>query len=183
MQKNLAERDKKAEEAAKAAAEAAKPKGPTPEQVEIARLKALLDVEKQKSAAEKERRRQEELEAYRRKHYPELYQTVPKKTDPQAERKATRPPKSNTTDEIDEVLDLLDDDDAIDYFKDEDDSPSKPNSRSKPVAKKKPQQEAPTETTETKEKAETKEEAPAASEPYKIPVEKPGNGAWRIPTE
>ena len=48
MQKNLAERDKKAEEAAKAAAaaEAAKPKGPTPEQVEIARLKALLDVEK-----------------------------------------------------------------------------------------------------------------------------------------
>ena len=181
MQKNLAERDKKAEEAAKAAAEAAKPKGPTPEQVEIARLKALLDVEKQKSAAEKERRRQEELEAYRRKHYPELYQTVPKKDAPQAERKATRPSKSNTIDEIDEVLDLLDDDDAIDYFKDEDDSPSKPKSRSKPVVKK-TQRQTPAETTETKE-AETKEEAPPASEPYKIPVEKPGNGAWRIPTE
>ena len=185
MQKNLAERDKKAEEAAKAAAaaEAAKPKGPTPEQVEIARLKALLDAEKQKSAAEKERRRQEDLDAYRRKHYPELYQTVPKKSDSQSEGKAAQPRKSNTIDEIDEVLDLLDEDDAIDYFKEDDDSPSKPNSRSKPVAKRKPQQQqTPAETTEPKEEAETKEEAPPASEPYKIPVEKTGS-SWRIPTE
>ena len=184
MQKNLAERDRKAEETAKAAAaaEAAKPKGPTPEQIEIQRLKALLDAEKQKSAAEQERRRQEELEAYRRKHYPELYQTVPKKGAPQPERKATRPNKSTTTDEIDEVLDLLDDDDAIDYFKDEDDSPSKPKSRSKAVAKK-TQRQTPAETAETDEPAKTEDKAPSASEPYKIPVEKPVNGAWRIPTE
>lgn len=192
MQRDLAEREKKAQEsaekaaqAAKAAAEseAAKPKGPTPEQIEIARLKALLDAEKQKAAAEQERRRQEELEAYRRKHYPELYQPAQKKpAEGMVTRNDRKKPRSSAKDEIDEVLDLLDDDDAISYYDEEDDSPSRPKSRSKPVAKK-TQRQTPAETTETKEESETKEEAPSASESYKIPVEKPANGAWRIPTE
>lgn len=56
----------------KAAEEAAK--GPSPEEIEIKRLKALLAAEKEQAAVEKERRRQEELEAYRRKYYPELYE-------------------------------------------------------------------------------------------------------------
>ena len=192
MQRDLAEREKKAQEsaakaaqAAKAAAEseAAKPKGPTPEQIEIARLKALLDVEKQKAAAEQERRRQEELEAYRRKHYPELYQPAQKKpAEGMDTRTARKKPRSSATDEIDEVLDLLDDDNAISYYDEEDDSPSKSNSRSKPVATRKPQQQAPAETVEATETKKTKEEAPSASEPYKIPAEKP-ESSWRIPTE
>ena len=62
----------------KAAEEAAK--GPSPEEIEIKRLKALLAAEKEQAAVEKERRRQEELEAYRRKYYPELYERRPVKT-------------------------------------------------------------------------------------------------------
>ena len=74
-EKLMAEKDKQAAEALKKAIEDAKPKGPSQEELEIARLKALLAAEKQKQAAavEKERRRQEELEAYRRKYYPEHY--------------------------------------------------------------------------------------------------------------
>ena len=60
--------------AERAEAEAAKPKGPTPEELEIARLKALLATEREKMAVEREKQRQAELEEYRRKHYPELYE-------------------------------------------------------------------------------------------------------------
>jgi len=73
-----AERAQKAAESAqKAAAEAAAaalvPKAPSPQELEIARLKALLDAEKEKTAVEKAKLREAELEAYRRKHYPECY--------------------------------------------------------------------------------------------------------------
>ena len=151
MQEKFAEREKKAEEAQKAAAE--KPAGPTPEQQEIARLKALLDVERQKAAAEAERRRQEELEAYRRKHYPELYRQPAPQRPEQTLKKTTRE-SSNTHDEIDEVLNLLDENDAIDYFKEEEPTQSKVRPPSQP-----------------KIPAEKQE-----------PQEKPGS-SWRIPAE
>ena len=118
-EKLMAEKDKQAAEALKKAIEDAKPKGPSQEEQEIARLKALLAAEKQKQAAavEKERRRQEELEAYRRKYYPEHYRP---KSPP------SRPltiGKINTTKlpqyDDDDLDDLPDEDTAISYYDDE----------------------------------------------------------------
>ena len=74
--KAVAEAEAKVRQAA-AAAEAAKPRPPSPEELEIQRLKKLLADEKEKAAAEKARQREAELEAYRRKHYPELYVAQP----------------------------------------------------------------------------------------------------------
>lgn len=62
-----------AEEKARRAEAAAAPRQPTAEELEIARLKAQLAAEREKASAEKARQREAELEAYRRKHYPELY--------------------------------------------------------------------------------------------------------------
>ena len=115
MQKKLAESRVQEDEARRQAElEAAKPKGPTPEELEIKRLSALLAAEKEKQAAEKarwdaekERQRQIELEEYRRKHYPELYEEKPQPKKPTTTRKA-KPA-------------LLDDDDAISYYDDEED--------------------------------------------------------------
>ena len=132
----IAEDAEKARAAAvKAAADASTPKGPSAEQLEIQRLKALLAAEKERKAAEASRRRQEELEAYRRKHYPELYEK-PKASE--AKKVEARKPKSiplpKVKDEIiDDVGDVeLDDDDAIDYFKEET-SPTGEKSYSIPV--------------------------------------------------
>ena len=137
-----------AERARIAAMEAAKPKGPSPEELEIKRLNALLAAEREKAAekarldkeraaAEKERKRQEELEAYRRKYYPELY-GLPK-TLPQKHRLALPPTRPGSTPDAagnkamidDDDDDLPDDDSAIDYFDDADDEPAlaKPNRR------------------------------------------------------
>lgn len=69
-EKALAEAEEKARQAAAAAA----PRQPTPEEREIARLKAQLAAEREKASAEKARQREAELEAYRRRHYPELYE-------------------------------------------------------------------------------------------------------------
>ena len=132
----IAEDAEKARAAAvKAAADASTPKGPSAEQLEIQRLKALLAAEKERKAAEASRRRQEELEAYRRKHYPELYEK-PKASE--AKKVEALKPKSiplpKVKDEIiDDVGDVeLDDDDAIDYFKEET-SPTGEKSYSIPV--------------------------------------------------
>ena len=62
-----------AEEKARQAVAAAQPKAPSPEELEIQRLRAQLADEKAKAEEEKRQRREEELEAYRRKHYPEFY--------------------------------------------------------------------------------------------------------------
>jgi len=100
-------------EAVKAAEDAAKAaKGPSDEEREIERLKALLAAEQKKQAElaeqEKERRRQEELEAYRRKHYPEAYQ---KKKDKRS--------KPVFTEEESEDVDIRTDDPADDEIDDE----------------------------------------------------------------
>jgi len=88
MQKKLAEDQAKAEKAAaeaaekakNAALEAAKPKGPSVAELEVKRLQALLSAEKEKNNLERERQHKEEIEAYRRKHYPELYEPVKQKS-------------------------------------------------------------------------------------------------------
>lgn len=189
-----------AERAKIAAAEAAKPKGPSPEELEIKRLNALLAaerqkaaerekaneraraeqarLEKEKAAAEKERKRQEELEAYRRKYYPELY-GLPK-TLPKQHRLVAPAAKTRARAEYDEDL-LPDEDSAIDYFGDAVDTPA-PQPRK--AEKKRPAAEKP-----AAKPAQAKAEAPAPAKakpktepPYEIPVEVKGkNSSFRIP--
>ena len=160
-----------AERARIAAEEAAKPKGPTPEELEIKRLNALLAAEREKTSEqarhekermEKELKRQEELEAYRRKHYPELYglpKTLPTQhrlVRPAARATTTRAP-AKAADIDDEDL-LPDDDTAINYFEDAEATPKKA---------------AP---------AKTEKPAPPAEPPYESPVEVKGkNSSFRIP--
>lgn len=102
MQKKLAESQAAAQKAASEAAAAraaAKPHEPSAEEVEIARLKALLEAEKKNKAAEKARKRQAEIEAYRRKHYPEFYRDelddLDDDEDLEEELPVIRRPKSN----------------------------------------------------------------------------------------
>ena len=175
-----------AERAKLAEAEAAKPKGPTPEELEIKRLTALLEAERAKAAAqarkereeaaaEKERKRQEELEAYRRKHYPELYglpKTLPTQhrlvpaTDTRKAAKATVV--------VDDDEDLLpDDDSAIDYFSDAEDVPA-------PAAKKARVRQSARKPAPAKPKVE--EPVKTEEPPYEIPVEVKGRSSnFRIP--
>lgn len=119
-EKLMAEKDKQAAEALKKAIEDAKPKGPSQEELEIARLKALLAAEKQKQAAavEKERRRQEELEAYRRKYYPEHYRPKSPPSRPLTIGKidTSKLPQYDDDEDLD---DLPDEDTAISYYDDE----------------------------------------------------------------
>ena len=166
MQKRLDESREKAEEARRQAEiEAAKPKGPTPEELEIKRLNALLAAEKEKQAAEKarqaaerekekERQHQLEIEAYRRKHYPEFYE----------KEKTPRKPSRSTSahDELMQEIDkILEDGDAITYY-DEKETTEKPS----PRRMKKP---AP---------------APSPKKEYSIPVDVRGSsGRWSVPNE
>ena len=188
-----------AERARQEAAEAAKPKGPTPEELEIKRLKDLLAaerekaaeqaridarrIEKERAAAEKERKRQEELEAYRRKYYPELYEqpkTPPKqhRLTPKSAAKVRAP--AAIDDEEDDDL-LPDDDDAIDYFSE---SAAPARSATKPAAKPAAKKTAATAAPAQKRKPAKvyDDPAPAEEEPYVIPVEVKGkSSSFRIP--
>lgn len=180
MQKKLTDErikaDRAAAEAARIAAEAAKPKGPTKEELEIQRLNALLKAEKEKAAAdaekrkaeekaEKERRKQEELEAYRRKYYPELY-AKPKPV--------SKPKRKVIIEDLEDDNSLLDDDSAISYFdsdgEEEEIIVRKPQRKAKPTKKAaKPVQET---------------EAPAVKTDYTIPVEVRGKStSWSIPND
>ena len=175
-EKLMAEKDKQAAEALKKAIEDAKPKGPTPEEQEIARLKSLLAAEKRKQAAavEKERRRQAELEEYRRKHYPQHYQ---RQTTP------SRPSRTLTIGNLDtsalprydeDYDDLPDEDTAISYYDDEDEAPAPPaKKKSVSPSKPKPAAKAPA---KTAPKAEPEEK-------FSIPVEvkKSDISVWDIP--
>ena len=179
-----------AERARIAAAEAAKPKGPSPEELEIKRLNALLTAEREKTSdqarrekerMEKELKRQEELEAYRRKHYPELYglpKTLP------AQRRLARPAARAPVkaDDIDDEGLLPDDDTAINYFDDADDAPT-PAAKTK-SAKAASSRSAPLVAVPTAQPAPAKAEKPAppVEPPYEIPVEVKGkNSSFRIP--
>lgn len=138
LQKQVAESQSQAaaaeERAKKLEATVSQFKGPTGESPEVAQLRALLQAEKDKVAAEREKNRQAELEAYRREHYPELY--APKKTSPERRPSAYSSRKKMRKPILDEVDDVLSDDDAITYFDEED-----VKAPAKPVAK--PQKSAP----------------------------------------
>lgn len=108
MQQKLMESQKQAAEAAKAVEAATKSKEPTADELEIQRLKALLAAEKERAAAEKERQHQEELEAYRRKRWPELYepkQPIVQKTPAVQSSTVT----TIVSDEVDDVDDDVED--------------------------------------------------------------------------
>ena len=119
VQKKLAESQAKAERAVAEAAAArekaeTESKAPSKQELEIEHLKALLKAEKEKAAEEKERKHQEELEAYRRKYYPELY-----------ERPRTRRATKKVERDIDEELDEL----SIDPDDDEEEEIKRPTRR------------------------------------------------------
>lgn len=187
QEKLMAEKDKQAAEKLKQAIEDAKPKGPTPEEQEIARLKALLaaEKEKQREAVDKERRRQAELEEYRRKHYPQYYQrqatpTLPSRTLTIGNLDMSTLPQYDETYDNDEI-DLPDEDTAISYYDDEAPaapvkkkaaSPSMPKPAVMPPAKVAPRAAAP--------KAASKA---SSGKKYSIPVEvkKSDISVWDIP--
>ena len=159
LQKELAESREKAasDELERAKRDAAKPKGPTPQELEIKRLKALLAAEQEKHSAEREKQRQRELEEYRRKHYPELYE----KPKPQKQKLWFSPEdEDDAEDLLDEVDQILRDSEAISYY---DDNPSLPAVRAKkPVAPK----------------------AKPVQKEYSIPVEVRGSSTrWNIPND
>lgn len=173
---------KKTEETAKPAAEAPKAAAPeksSAEAKEIERLRALLMAEREKAAVEKERLRQAELEAYRRKHYPEYYRKLEQQRAEPEPRPVVRPRREKTPDEeIEDILKEADKDDkyeAITYFDDDKtETKPKPAAREKPTAKPKP----------------AEEEKPAAAEKpaepaYSIPVDvkKTPRRTWRLPAE
>ena len=198
LQRKLDESQAKAEKDAAVAAErarlsaveaAAKPKGPSAEELEIKRLTALLEserekareqarLEKERAEAEKERKRQEELEAYRRKHYPELY-GLPKTLPRQHRLTPSTLPRAKAIDDDDEDL-LPDDDSAINYFDDNDDDlPAAPKNKAKSPSRSNQPAKAPQKVSRPQAKAAE----PLTSEPpYEIPVEVKGkNSSFRIP--
>ena len=165
MQKQLAENKVSAE---KAAAESAKPKGPTPEELEIARLKALLATEREKMAVEREKQRQAELEEYRRKHYPELYEkkAPAKKEVLPAKQEVEKAPKKSASDELlEEVDQILNESKAVSYFDDDEvEEDAVPVKKAKSPSQPKPQ--------------------PAPKKEYSIPVDVRGSSSrWSVPNE
>ena len=171
LQRKLAENQAKAEKAAAEAAEkakqeaieASKPKPPSPEELEIKRLKALLAAEKEKTSVEREKQRQAEIEAYRRKHYPELYE--------QPQTKAKKRLEREMEDADAEIDAILNDADAIRYFDDDeedDDEQPKPRRTKKRASAKKPQ---------------TPSREPEVDR-YTIPVDVKGSSSnWSIPLD
>lgn len=135
-------------------------KQPTAEQLEILRLKALLAAEKEKLSVERERQHRAELEEYRRKHYPELYEKKPVKVEKDV--KPVGLTANAQKDLLKEVDDILGEDvDAISYFEEEEDVGKK---KAKPVA-----------ATPSK---------PVPPKEYSIPVDVRGSSShWSVPND
>ena len=187
MQSKIAEVQAKATEAsvqkpapADAPAAAQDKAAPSAEAVEIEKLRALLAAEREKAAVEKERRRQEELEEYRRKHYPELYGAPRQQPATATPRTGRRAPRTEFTEnEIDEILKEIDEK-PISYFDDDDDDENAAPAKA-PAKKKRPAQKK----AAAPETGPAPEPAPQAQEPaYSIPVDvKKSKRSWRIPPE
>lgn len=190
LQKKLADSALKAEQMAKDAAEKArqeamessKPKEPTPQELEIKRLKDLLEAEKAKASAEKERKRQEELEAYRRKHYPELYEDELALRKPRTTTKPRRAARlqDELEDADDEINEILNDVKAIRYYDDDDEGeesvPKRQKKQKKTVTPPSSVQPAPVQ-------AAPVQPAPVENK-YSIPVDIKGSSSeWSIPLE
>ena len=176
LQKKLAESQAAAEKMASNAAatkagqseavEPVKPKGPTPEELEIARLKALLAAEREKMAVEREKQRQAELEEYRRKHYPELYERkAPVREDVPVKQEVEKAPKKSANDELlEEVDQILNESKAVSYFDDETADEAAPAKKVKSPSRPQPQ--------------------PAPKKEYSIPVDVRGSSSrWSVPNE
>ena len=148
-----------------AAVESAKPKGPTPEELEIARLKALLAAEREKMAVEHEKQRQAELEEYRRKHYPELYEKKEPVKEVVPERREAKVPEKSANDELlEEVDQILNESKAVSYFDDEAESDAAPAKKVKSPSRPQPR--------------------PAPRKEYSIPVDVRGSSSrWSVPNE
>ena len=126
LQKQLLEsRSEKVEVKAQKVQES--PKGPSPAELEVLKLKALLSAEKEKLAEEKKRQKELELEAYRRKYYPELYEEKPEPVRQPATRKTAPNRKLEPIEDIDDedAEDISLDDGAISYFDDEEEETKK----------------------------------------------------------
>lgn len=185
MQRKLLDSQQKVKEVQDAAEKAANAaKGPSPEELEIQRLKTLLAMEKDKAAAkeaeEKRLKREAELEEYRRKHYPEFYATKPVPEKREAEhvdkpiRKLTKQEAQEILDEIgakdDDTSNVLDDNKAISYFDDEANTPSKKISASTATS---------TNNTNSAESKKTQSNEPTR---YTIPVDIKGSkSSWVLP--
>lgn len=104
-QQKAVDAERAQKEAVAAAAAAALPKTPSPEQQEINRLKALLKIERDKASLEKKKQREAEIEAYRRKHYPDLYRTADEdeEADEEYEEPVVRKPVRRTARKVVEV--------------------------------------------------------------------------------
>ena len=172
LSSNAADKDEKS-----AKVETEKIKSPTEAELEVVRLKALLSAEKEKLAEEKKRQKELELEAYRRKHYPELYgikntqaeiETVKAKRAVRTVRRKKSIEELTDEDITDEALGLdnedgeaFDDSGAISYFDEEDDYEQV-----------------------TKQRKRAKKSAPPSRGYYSIPVEVRGSrSSWQIPGE
>ena len=126
LQKQLLEsRSEKVEVKAQKVQES--PKGPSPAELEVLKLKALLSAEKEKLAEEKKRQKEFELEAYRRKYYTELYEEKPEPVRQPATRKTAPKRKLEPIEDIDDedAEDISLDDGAISYFDDEEEETKK----------------------------------------------------------
>ena len=176
LQKKLAESQAAAEKmalnaaAAKArqAEETLNPKGPTHEELEIARLKALLAAEREKTAVEREKQRQAELEEYRRKHYPELYEkkAPAKEEDIPAKQEIKKVPKKSASEELLEEVDkILNESKAVSYFDDDEtEDDAVPAKKAKSPSRPQPQ--------------------PAPKKEFSIPVDVRGSSSrWSVPNE
>ena len=170
LQKKLEEKDR-AKANVPAVKVEEKPKGPTEAELEVVRLKALLSAEKEKLAEEKKRQKELELEAYRRKHYPELYEddTAEKRPRPAIKQRRKIQMSKQVMEEKDDIDELIEDidldaDNAISYF--DDDEEELPRRRKK------------------RRKSSSEADRSPSREYYSIPVEIKGTkSTWTVPNE
>ena len=178
MQKKLSESQQAVAAAEAKADEASKPKGPTAEEREIIRLKALLAAEKEQAARERERTHQAELEAYRRKHYPELYERPSAPVE-----KVTRRQKQERDEDDDDqkvIEALLNDDKPISYYDDDEDDEERPTN----VKKSNSTPSTSPSTPPSPSSDEEKKPQANAEKNYSIPVDIKGSSSnWNIPLD
>ena len=174
MQKKLSESQQAVAAAEAKADEASKPKGPTAEEREIIRLKALLAAEKEQAALERERTHQAELEAYRRKHYPELYERPISKVEKVVRRQKIE--KDDDDDDHTDIEALLDDNKPISYYDDDEDAEELPKKARK-------NKTSPSPSPSPAPSAEKQPQA-SAEKKYSIPVDIKGSSSnWNIPLD
>lgn len=181
MQKQLMDSQKRAEaaerekkEAAEAAEAALRPKTPSAQELEIERLKVLLNKEKEQAAAEKAKLREAELEAYRRKHYPECYEQPKRPLLRNPVRKPIVLDDEEDEDDLDEIEEpVVRRKRAIKYFDEEEDEDEEDEVKTVvKQAEKKNEKKSPIATP-------SPEPAPKA---YTIPVDVKGKtSSWRLP--